>query len=69
MCAGKHFKTIGGACIGKSISDLIADIFLIWFEEEFVFNEGHEIQPYFKAWKIYCDDIWSGGSAILDSFS
>ena len=44
---------------------------MIWFEEEFVFNERNEFQSYLKAWKRYHDDIyiiWSGGSETLDCF-
>ena len=79
ICLETHFKTIDGNIytqldgtpIGKSISGPIADIFMIWFEEEFVFNQGNEFQPYLKVWKRYCDDIyiiWSGGSHTLDCF-
>ena len=57
ICLETHFKTIDGNIytqldgtpIGKSISGLIADIFMIWFEEEFVFNECKEFQSYLKA--------------------
>jgi len=42
ICLETHFKTIGGRIlkqidgtpIGKSISGPIADMFMIWFEEE-----------------------------------
>jgi len=57
--------------IGKSISGPIADIFMIWFEEEYVFNDSNEFQPYLKAWKRYRDGIyilWNGGSEKLDCF-
>jgi len=44
ICLETHFKTIDGSIlkqidgtpIGKSISGPIADIFMIWFEEEYV---------------------------------
>ena len=79
ICLETHFKTIDGNIytqldgtpIGKSISGPIADIFMIWFEEEFVFNADNEFQPHLKAWKRYRDDIyifWSGGSETLDCF-
>ena len=79
ICLETHFKTIDGNIytqldgtpIGKSISGPIADIFMIWFEEEFVFNKGNEFQPHLKVWKRYRDDIyivWSGGSETLDCF-
>ena len=61
ICLETHFKTctidrnihtqFDGTPIGTSISGPIADIFMIWFEEEFVFNQGNELQPYLKAWK------------------
>ena len=59
ICLEIHFKTIDGNIytqldvtpIGKSISGTIADIFMIWFEKEFVFNECNEFQSYLKAWK------------------
>ena len=52
MCLETNFKTIDrniytqldGTPIGKSISGPIADIFMIWFEEEFVFNECNKFQ-------------------------
>ena len=61
ICLETHFKTIDGRIlkqidgtpIGKSISGPIADIFMIWFEEEYVFNDSNEFQPYLKAWKRY----------------
>ena len=66
ICLETHFKTIDGRIlkqidgtrIGKSISGPIADIFMIWFEEEYVFNDSNEFQPYLKAWKRYQDDIY-----------
>ena len=48
---GRILKQIDGTPIGKSISGPIADIFMIWFEEEYVFNDSNEFQPYLKAWK------------------
>ena len=56
ICLETHFKTIDGNIytqldgtpIGKSISGPIANIFMIWFEVEFVFNQGNEFQPYLK---------------------
>ena len=79
ICLETHFKTIDGKIytqldgtpIGKSISGPIADIFMIWFEEEYIFNTDNEFHPYLKAWKRYRDDIyivWSGGSEALDCF-
>ena len=79
ICLETHFKTIDGKIytqldgtpIGKSISGPIADIFMIWFEEEYIFNTENEFHPYLKAWKRYGNDInivWSGGSKALDCF-
>ena len=68
---GRIFKQIDGTPIGKSISGPIADIFMIWFEEEYVFNESNEFLPYLKTWKRYRDDVyilWNGGSESLDCF-
>ena len=57
ICLETHFKTIDGKIyiqfdgtpIGKSISGPIADIFMIWFEEKYIFNTDNEFQPYLKA--------------------
>ena len=79
ICLETYFKTIDGrilmqidgTAVGKSISGPIADIFVIWFEEEYVFNANNEFQPYLKAWKSYRGDIyilWNGGSEKLDCF-
>jgi len=79
ICLETHFKTIDGNIytqldgtpIGKSISGPIADIFMVWFEEEFIFNPINEFLPYLKSWKRYRDDIyivWSGGAEALDCF-
>ena len=59
ICLETHFKTIDGNIytqldgtpIGKSISGPIANICMIWFEEEFDFYQGNEFQPYLKEWK------------------
>ena len=76
-CLETHFKTIDGRIytqidgtpIGKSISGTLADIFMIWFEEEYIFNDKNIFKPYTKSWKTSRDDInilWSGGSEALD---
>ena len=57
ICLETHFKTIDGHIytqldgtpIGKSISGPIADFFMIWFEEEFVFNAANEFLPFLKS--------------------
>ena len=73
ICLETHFKTIDGRIytqidgtpIGKSISGPLVDIFMIWFEEEHIFNQKNIFKPYIKSWKRSRDDIyilWSGGS-------
>ena len=55
----------------KSISGPIAGIFMIWFEEEFVFNTANDFLPFLKSWVRYRDDIyivWSGRAETLDCF-
>ena len=45
---------------------------MIWFEEEYIFNEKNVFKPYIKSWKRSWDNIyilWSGGSEALDCFS
>ena len=59
ICLETHFKTIAGNIytqldrtpIGKSISGPIADIFMIWFEEEFIFNPVNKFLAYLKPGK------------------
>ena len=43
---------------------------MIWFEEEYIFNEKNVFKPSIKSWKRSWDDIyiWSGGSEALDCF-
>ena len=48
---GRIFKQIDGTPIGKSILSPIVDIFMIWFEEEYVLNESNEFPPYLKTGK------------------
>ena len=79
ICLETHFKTIDGRIftqtdgtpIGKSISGPIADIYMNWFEEEYVFNANNEFRNSIKLWKRSRDDVyilWSGGSETLDCF-
>jgi len=79
ICLETHFKTIDGRIftqidgtpIGKSISGPLADIYMIWFEEQHIFNENNEFRPFIKSWKRFRDDIhviWSGGNEELDRF-
>ena len=56
ICLETHFKTIDGRIysqidgtpIGKSISGPLADIFMIYFEEEYIFNEKNVFKPSIK---------------------
>ena len=71
MIDGRIYTQIDGTPIGKSISGPLADIFMIWFEEEYIFNKTNVFKPYIKSWKRSQDDInihWSGGSEALDCF-
>jgi hypothetical protein len=81
-----HFVTLDGTIwtqtdgcpIGKSISGEIAEIYMDWFEETYVFNEENDFKPIF--WKRMRDDIFliwkdsdkkttkSRGSDDLDQF-
>ena len=79
ICLETHFKTIDGRIytqvdgtpIGKSISGPLADIYMIWFEEQYVFSDNNMFKPHIKFWKRCRDDvyiIWNGGSDTLDCF-
>ena len=79
ICLETHFKTIDGRIftqidgtpIGKSISGPLADIYMIWFEEQYIFNDNNEFRAFIKSWKRFRDDIyviWSGGNEALDCF-
>ena len=71
-----HFKTLDGkiwtqtdGCpIGKSISGEIAEIYMDWFEKNYVFTEQNDFQIIF--WKRMRDDvflIWKKGDANLNT--
>ena len=79
ICSETHFKNIDGRIftqidgtpIGKSISGPLADIYMIWFEEQYIFNDNNEFRAFIKSWKRFRDDIyviWSGGNEALDYF-
>ena len=70
-----HFKTLDGkiwtqtdgCLIGKSISGEIAEIYMDWFEKNYVFTEQNDFQIIF--WKRMRDDvflIWKKGAADLN---
>ena len=64
---GKIWVQIDGCPIGKSISGEIAEIYMNWFEETFVFNEQNDFQPIF--WKRMRDDIflvWKKGDPEMN---
>jgi len=48
MTNGWNYIQIGGTQIGKSISQPLVDIVMIWFKENYIFNEKNEIEPYIK---------------------
>ena len=67
-----HFKTLDGRIftqtdgtpIGKSISGPIADIYMNWFEEKYIFNDSNPFRQNLKIWKRSRDDVyilWKGG--------
>ena len=59
---GKIWVQVDGCPIGKSISGEIAEIYMNWFEETYVFNETNDFKPIF--WKRMRDDIlliWKKG--------
>ena len=59
ICLETHFKTmdgriytqVDGTPIGKSISGPLADIYMIWFEEQYVFSDNNMFKPHIKFWK------------------
>ena len=62
---GKIWVQVDGCPIGKSISGEIAEIYMNWFEETYVFNETNVFKPIF--WKRMRDDIlliWKKGDLI-----
>ena len=75
---GRIFTQTDGCPIGKSISGEIAEIYMNWFEETYVFDQGNPFKPIF--WKRMRDDIFviwrdadkecskSRGSDDLDQF-
>ena len=57
-----------GCPIGKSISGEIAEIYMDWFEKNYVFTEQNDFQIIF--WKRMRDDvflIWKKGDANLNT--
>ena len=65
------FTQTDGTPIGKSISGPLADIYMIWFEEQYIFNDNNIFKPYIKLWKRFRDDIyiiWNVGHDTLDCF-
>ena len=61
ICLETHFKTIDGRIftqidgtpIGKSISGPLVNIYMIWFEEQYIFNDNNMFKPYIKSWKRF----------------
>ena len=66
ICLETHFKTLDGRIftqtdgtpIGKSISGPIADIYMNWFEEQYVFNDSNPFRKNLKIWKRSRDDVY-----------
>ena len=53
---GEIWVQVDGCPIGKSISGEIAEIYMSWFEETFVFSEENDFKPIF--WKRMRDDVF-----------
>ena len=63
----KHYLQIGGTAMGTKVAPSLANIFMGWFEDKFVYT--HIPQP--LVWKRYIDDIfmiWPHGQEALDDF-
>jgi hypothetical protein len=56
MTNGWNYIQIDSTQIGKSISEPLMDIVMIWFKENYIFNEKNEIEPYIKLQKRSWDD-------------
>ena len=79
ICLETHFKNLDGRIytqtdgtpIGKSISVLLADIYMDWFENEYIYSDSNEFRDNIKTWKRSRDDIyilWNGGEEALNCF-
>ena len=53
---GSIWKQVDGCLIGKSISGEIAEIYMDWFEKQYVFNEENTFKP--RVWKRMRDDVF-----------
>ena len=63
----KHYLQIGGTAMGTKLAPSFANIFMGWFEENFVYH--YHKQP--LIWKRYIDDIfivWQHGPDTLTDF-
>ena len=57
VCLETHFKRIDGwifthidgTPIGKSIAGPLKDIYMIWFEEQYIFNDNNMFKPYIRS--------------------
>ena len=76
ICLETHFKTLDGRIytqtdgtpIGKSISGPLADIYMDWFENEYIYSDSNDFRDNIKIWKRSRDDIyilWKGGEEAL----
>ena len=58
-----------GTPIGKSISGPLADIYMDWVENEYIYSNSNEFRDNIKLWKRSRDDIyilWNGREEALD---
>ena len=63
----KHYLQVGGTAMGTKLAPSFANIFMGWFEDNFVYT--YTLQPLF--WKQYIDDvfmIWQHGDDELKEF-
>ena len=63
----KHFLQVGGTAMGTKLAPSFANIFMGWFEDNFVYT--YKLQP--LVWKRYINDvfmIWQHGDSELKDF-
>ena len=79
ICLETHFKILDGRIftqtdgtpIGKSILGPLADIYMDWFDSEYIYSNSNEFRDNIKIWKRSRDDIyilWNGGEEALNCF-
>ena len=63
----KHYLQVGGTAMGTKLAPSFANIFMGWFEDNFVYT--YKLKP--LVWKRYIDDvfmIWQHGDTELKDF-